>query len=36
MKKAGERIFEMNYLSYDTLFVKIGAALFSKNIPKVG
>ena len=27
---------KLNYLSYDTLFVKIGAVLFSKNIPKVG
>ena len=35
-KKLAREFFKLNYLSYDTLFVKIGAVLFSKNIPKVG
>ena len=35
-KKLAKEFFKLNYLSYDTLFVKIGAVLFSKNIPKVG
>ena len=36
MEKAGDRFFfKLNYLSYDTLFVKIGADLFSKDIHKV-
>ena len=35
-KKLAREFSKLNYLSYDTLFVKIGAVLFSKNIPKVG
>ena len=35
-KKLAREFSKLNYLSYDTLLVKIGAVLFSKNIPKVG
>ena len=35
-KKLAREFSKLNYLSYDTLFVKIGAVILSKNIPKVG
>ena len=31
-KKLAREFSKLDYLSYDTLFVKIGAVLFSKNI----
>ena len=30
MEKLAREFFKLNYLSYDTLFVKIGAVLFYK------
>ena len=35
-KKLARELSKLNYLSYDTLFVKIGAVLFSEKIHKVG
>ena len=35
-KKLAREYSKLNYLSYDTLFVKKGAVLFSEKIHKVG
>ena len=35
-KKLAREFSKLYYLSYDTLFVKLGAVFFSKNIHKVG
>ena len=35
-KKLAREFSKLNYISYNTLFVKIGAVLFSKIFPKLG